>query len=680
MTSTAFQATPPKPAPTLLQSMHRSAGNTGDKTCKVEAMVKRSMAARIFDEVIDAEGSGSISKLDFLKAMEKHKFVSEFVLPGVDCSNASCNEHAFEAVNSIFKSISGGAKRISRQVFAEYFRRKEADEEDSSNRGSTENVPDHLRARLQDAFDLIDSDADGLVSKLDFVTAVPLQPLVASFIVPGVNPVCIMSSASVFDAVDEVFDRMAKGNKRIDFANFLTHFREIPATLSYKARVLLRSGREVQRGAHRVLIIGPGFGRELNPQQCMMAMQSGFQIEWVNVPNPETPGFAMQQHLSTVKAAIDQYRPHLVASASKGGHYVRSLWNTGLWRGATLMLNAEPGLKELPKDVPIVIAHGGSDEIWPRSKEDLEELISTGSPNKCLLYTSRESGRVKTGFSRYGDRHNMHSLLTLDCLPRLMEAALSAAPEMQLLQSWRSMLGEDRLRAEEWLGYCPDDLKRFWASPDRRGLDGDVLHEVPRGSTEFQKVSTVFQSAPKKPAYYTQYYPQSKWACTGIVKIHRVENGLQESGSAQPYYDALQRSIEQQGLAFEPGLHTRWAFHGTAAVESITSNPMAGFQPLTSGGRVGAVWGTGTYFSRDAKYVMDAGFSEAEPDGSRKMLMCMVMPGMSCIGDPKLTSGVLPYRQKPHRYNSSVDSLCSPEIIIMQHPSSAYPAYVITFQ
>merc|ERR1712139_174024 len=96
------------------------------------------------------------------------------------------------------------------------------------------------------------------------------------------------------------------------------------------------------------------------------------------------------------------------------------------------------------------------------------------------------------------------------------------------------------------------------------GRDGQKLFEVPTGSEEFRKVSEVFFSNPKQPPYYNMVATpaqNAQWANTRILKIERVENEPQESGSAQPYYDSLQRSIEDQGLAFEPGLHT-WAFHG----------------------------------------------------------------------------------------------------------------------
>lgn len=107
--------------------------------------------------------------------------------------------------------------------------------------------------------------------------------------------------------------------------------------------------------------------------------------------------------------------------------------------------------------------------------------------------------------------------------------------------------------------------------------------------------------------------------------------------------------------------------------------PVAGFQPLASGSRNAALWGSGTYFARDANYVADSHFcGPPAANGSRQMLMCLLSIGMPCAGDPQ-HRGVLPFRRKPHRYNSSVDSLSSPEIYVVQHPGGAYPAYLITF-
>jgi len=341
------------------------------------------------------------------------------------------------------------------------------------------------------------------------------------------------------------------------------------------------------------------------------------------------------------------------------------------------MINAHPSLRELPKNVPIVIAVGANDELYPRSRADLEQLVSTGTPNLCFLYYTGNSGPVQGTCSRFGDKHNMDSLLVYDCLPRLMDAAMCyKGPENYMIWSWRHRLSPQRLEAEQWLSYCPEQLRRRWSSAHHKGLDDQKLFDVPRNSQEFQMVLTVFASSPREAAAYGG--PNLAWDRAGIARIQRIENGLQEDGSAKPYYAALRASIEDQGVTFEPGTHTRWLFHGTDAIDSIINNPLAGFQPLASGSRLGSVWGSGTYFARDAKYVLDGNFCQPAADGTRQMLMCLVMTGIPCVGDHQ-HKGVLPIRQKPHRFNSSVDSLSNPEIFVVQHPSAAHPAYLITF-
>jgi hypothetical protein len=251
---------------------------------------------------------------------------------------------------------------------------------------------------------------------------------------------------------------------------------------------------------------------------------------------------------------------------------------------------------------------------------------------------------------------------------------------MHLMRTWRERLSEERLDSEEWLGYSLDQLRRRWASPGRKGLDDQKLWEVPRGSEEFQRVATVFRSAPREPPAYL-ICPQANWESVRIKHIYRVENGLQHDGSARPYSEALRSSLDDQGLDFEPGVHTVWGFHGAdaQAIDSIINNPMNGIQPLSSGSRNATLWGSGTYFARDPKYVADGGFcGQPDASGTRSMLMCLLMTGMPCLGDPQ-HKGVLPFRKKPHRYHSTVDCLSSPEIYIVQNPGAAHPAYLITF-
>merc|ERR1712070_1324345 len=98
------------------------------------------------------------------------------------------------------------------------------------------------------------------------------------------------------------------------------------------------------------------------------------------------------------------------------------------------------------------------------------------------------------------------------------------------------------------------------------------------GCDEFNKVASVFMAAPVELASY-RGVSDADWQRTSILRVERVENGLLEH-SENTYYECVRKSIEDQGLIFEPGVHTRWAFHGTDQIESIIEDPMTGFQPL----------------------------------------------------------------------------------------------------
>jgi len=347
-----------------------------------------------------------------------------------------------------------------------------------------------------------------------------------------------------------------------------------------------------------------------------------------------------------------------------------------------VLINAHPSCARLPAGVPVVVCHGSNDEVYPTSRAKLQELIATGTPNACFLYYSASSGALPSGqLSRVGDGHCMQSLLPCDCLPRLVDAAMSeSGPEMHMLRTWRERLTEERLAAERGLGYAPEALRKRWASPGRAGRDARKLFDVPCESEEFRQVAAVCKAQPREqPAYLLS--PPEAWERVRILRVQRVENRAQHDDSTMPYYVSVRRSIEGQGLAFEPGAHTAWAFHGAPdeALDSIVHSPIAGFQPLATGSRGASLWGAGSYFARDAKYVADGGFcGQPAADGSRKMLMCLLTTGMPCLGDPQ-NKGVLPFRNAPHRYNSSVDSLASPEVYITQHAGAAHAAYLVTF-
>lgn len=523
-------------------------------------------------------------------------------------------------------------------------------------------------------YNMIDPEGTNDVSRLLFLQAMDIQE-VNEYVCPEVDGDDALKHEHVFDVVCALFDRIADGRLRFGKQEFCTYFGEAAVKLRRKTMQLTGS-----RAMKRILIIGPGFGRELNPRQSKLVEQAGFNIHWcVNLPNPETPNFPIHQFLAQIKADIDLHRPDAVVAASKGGAYITGLWQAGFWLGPTVLLNAHPTLGRLPRG-PVVLAHGANDEVYSWSRAELEQIMATGAPNRTLFYYTGNSGALPGGrLTRMGDMHNMESLMHYQTLPRLIDAALSnSGPELSFIQSWRDRITDGRLVGEQWLGYTPELLKRFWASSQQRGMDARKTFEVPFRSPEFEQVANIFRSQPREPPMYCGVDPGA-WTNANILKIERVENGQQMDGNAKSNCEALRKAMEDQGMTFEPGVHTRWVFHGTDAVESVVSNPMQGFQPLAAGTRGSSVWGLGTYFARDAKYVSDGGFAPVNSHGISVMLMCLIMTGMSCLGDPG-HKGVLPFRQKPHRYNSSVDSLSSPEIFIIQHPGAAYPAYVITFQ
>ena len=106
---------------------------------------------------------------------------------------------------------------------------------------------------------------------------------------------------------------------------------------------------------------------------------------------------------------------------------------------------------------------------------------------------------------------------------------------------------------------------------------------------------------------------------------------------------------------------------------------LAGFLPLLAGTAVGAIWGDGTYFARDAKY-SDGGYANTLPNGQKQMMIVDVLIGRTTKGSkgmkkPPLVPGKGPYTH----YNAFVDDEAHPSIFVIQYSNQAYPLYVITY-
>lgn len=620
-------------------------------------------AQSIFRRIVGATETDTMSRLQFVKAL-RDKTVASFCLPGIDPKHLNDDDDTYEAAHHFFFDLSKGRPRVRFQDFLAHFKHSKA-------------TASHA-VELRKVFERIDANKDNRISRHELIKCVKRDSKVADFLLRkfGIDH---EDEEEVASAVDDVYKAICGDSKWFDFADFIAYFRSVARVEGCGLHT------PINRSEKRVLIIGPGFGAQLNPMQKQVVERSGFQIFWCHgVPNPEDPDFNMLPHASKIHQAISECQPDLLCVASKGGVYGTALWQMGYWRGPTVMINAHPTVKELPLDVPIVICHGDQDPIYRRPRAELEQLITTGSPNMCFLYYSSTSGRLTSGHTpRVGDQHNMASLVTFECLPRLMESVLCPeGPELHMMRTWIERMTPERQEAERHLGFSHQKIKQYWVSTKTHTTattqQTNYLYDVAANSPEARLVATAFRASARDPSTYGTV-ARDRWARMRIVRIQRVENGAQQDAGIKAYHDSVKTACESMGVEFVPGVHTRWLFHGSSALDSIVSNPLQGFQPLASGSQGQAVWGLGTYFARDAEYVAAGPFCGAPaPDGTRRMLLCLVTTGMSCAGDPN-HFGILPFRRNPIRYNSSVDSLASPEIYIVQHPGAAYPAYVITF-
>lgn len=201
-----------------------------------------------------------------------------------------------------------------------------------------------------------------------------------------------------------------------------------------------------------------------------------------------------------------------------------------------------------------------------------------------------------------------------------------------------------------------------WSSSNKAGADARKRFLVDSTSDEYKTVAASF--------FKTQ-------TDKNIDSIERIENGaLQES------FATSERNMREQLKSWDPAATSssivKQLFHGTKAVDLIVNSTDGhGFLPLLAGTAVGAIWGDGTYFARDAKY-SDA-YAEQLPSGRKQMLVVDVLVGRYTQGVKGMKMCPLLPGEKYNRYNSLVDNTQHPGIFVVQHSDQAYPKYVITY-
>jgi len=242
--------------------------------------------------------------------------------------------------------------------------------------------------------------------------------------------------------------------------------------------------------------------------------------------------------------------------------------------------------------------------------------------------------------------------------PSGLAAGLPGSPDTPTGgRKWKSTVGRDA-----------DDARSRWASPRQAGKESKKLFDVDGGSREFQEVQKQFMATMAGNAT--------------IQRIQRVENGHQYEAFLQQKETITEEIAELAELGVHCSNVVRLLFHGTKkdSTHDIIHGTIAGFEPLASGVRTGAIWGNGAYFARDAAYSHK--YCEELASGERQMLLNQVLVGLSTQGNPtiNLYPKVRGASNQSSRYHSLVDNPQSPTIFVVAHSNQAYPAYLITYR
>ena len=118
---------------------------------------------------------------------------------------------------------------------------------------------------------------------------------------------------------------------------------------------------------------------------------------------------------------------------------------------------------------------------------------------------------------------------------------------------------------------------------------------------------------------------------TSITCIERVENGIKhETYEVQRKNIAM--DITKTTAPADADRFVRWLFHGTEQenIDKIVNSQVTGYLPMLYGSEVGAIWGSGTYFARDAQHSHN--YTERKNDEftgqiQRKMFLNRVIVG-----------------------------------------------------
>ena len=128
----------------------------------------------------------------------------------------------------------------------------------------------------------------------------------------------------------------------------------------------------------------------------------------------------------------------------------------------------------------------------------------------------------------------------------------------------------------------------------------------------------------------------------------------------------LLESYQARKLAKQSVNNEMLLFHGTNE-ENVRNIALNGFDPLCN---KTSAYGKGTYFAKNASYSMN--YMKPNNEGISFMFLCDVILGKMCIGSPNL-------KIDTYKYDSAVDRLGDPSIVVIPFKDGCYPKYIVAF-
>lgn len=156
-----------------------------------------------------------------------------------------------------------------------------------------------------------------------------------------------------------------------------------------------------------------------------------------------------------------------------------------------------------------------------------------------------------------------------------------------------------------------------------------------------------------------------------IVSVRRVQNlPLLRS------HLALKETMLARGDMPKTELERPAMFHGSDA-DSARKIVQQGFNRSFCGKNATA-YGKGVYFARDARYSCDKQYARPDADGLQHIFIVSVLVGWYCRG--VANARVPAARAGDVLFDSTVDSVADPSIVVTYNDAQAYPRYLVALR